>query len=43
MKLHAAPINPLDILKLEGKIPGLTIPYTLGSEGSGIIIGSLDE
>ena len=34
----AAPIHPLDILKMEGKMPNLVFPFIPGSECSGIVI-----
>jgi len=40
VKLHASPINPLDILKLSGGIFTVKAPFTPGSEGSGIIVES---
>ncbi|EAS04617.1 zinc-binding dehydrogenase family oxidoreductase (macronuclear) [Tetrahymena thermophila SB210] len=38
VKLHAAPINPLDLLKLNGHIFSYKPPFTPGSEGSGVIV-----
>jgi len=40
VKLHAAPINHLDILKLSGGFLPVKVPFTPGSEGSGIIVES---
>jgi NADPH:quinone reductase-like Zn-dependent oxidoreductase len=34
----AAPINQLDILKIKGVIPGIKLPFTPGSECSGIVV-----
>lgn len=38
IKVHAAPINPLDLLRIDGQVPGLKLPFTPGSECSGIVI-----
>lgn len=38
VKVHAAPVNPLDLLKISGSIFTVKTPFTPGSEGSGEII-----
>ena len=43
VKLHAAPINHLDILKLSGGFLPVKVPFTPGSEGSGIIVESQNK
>ena len=39
----SCPINPLDLLKISGKINTLKLPYVLGSECSGIVVKTSDK
>lgn len=40
IKIHASPINPLDQAKLSGGIFTVQVPFTPGSEASGVIVES---
>jgi NADPH:quinone reductase-like Zn-dependent oxidoreductase len=40
IKLHASVILFLDSFKFQGLLPTLKAPFTLGSDGSGIIVES---
>lgn len=41
--MFAAPIGPLDLLKISGKFSGLQTPFTPGTECSGVIIAAKKE
>ncbi len=42
IRVLATPINPLDLLKIQGLIKGVNYPFTPGSEGVGVVLHASD-